>query len=133
MSDEVRTTLEQRGAVYGTFMDNATISEQLIEIIRNAPGYVNFQPDQRVAAWVICQKLARALSGNAQYDDNWRDMAGYAQLVVDRINGTGCYAKPAVVELQQCGGPDQLAGDCCAHCYQPVGNVHAADCPMLAL
>lgn len=36
-----------------------------------------------------------------------------------------------IVQLSQCGGPDQLAGDCCANCYQPEGTAHAADCKTL--
>lgn len=89
--DEIRATLNQRGANYGTFLENASISESLMEIIRSQPGYAKFKPDQRAATWIIMQKLSRALSGNPEYDDNWRDIAGYAQLIVDRLNGTGIY------------------------------------------
>lgn len=135
MSDEIRATLDQRGANYGKFIDNAIVSEQLMDIIRAHPGYAKFLPDQRVATWVIMQKLARALSGNAQYDDNWRDMAGYAQLIVDRINGTGTYTpEPRLVVLSDCfreGSiiPASAAKSArCRNCHANVGDVHAPDC-----
>lgn len=89
---DIRETLNERGANYGLFMDNARISNAVLDILRAEPGWQDFLPDQRTAVEIIVQKLARALSGRAQYDDNWRDIAGYAQLIVDRINGTGTYA-----------------------------------------
>lgn len=125
MSDEIRETLNQRGANYGRFMDNAKISEALMEIIFQCPGYDQFEADQRAATWIIMQKLSRALSGNAQYDDNWRDIAGYAQLIVDRINGTGTYyVEPEIVEPGQ-----RAAGtNACWSCGAEVGDAHKADC-----
>jgi len=128
VSDEIRETLNQRGANYGLFMDNAKISEQLYKIVREAPGWAEFEPDQKVATWIIFQKLARALSGRAQYDDNWRDIAGYAQLIVDRINGTGTYAEPRVAKLVRDVEAVKATG-CCRFCSAKVGDAHKANCP----
>jgi hypothetical protein len=36
---------------------------------------------------MICQKMARIAVGDADYLDNWIDIAGYAQLVADRLQG----------------------------------------------
>lgn len=139
MSD-IRETLKERGGRYGKFIDNAQIAVSIMDILRQQDNFAELAADQIVALELIAQKIGRILSGDVNYDDNWRDIAGYAQLIVDRLNGTGCYedlnardAKEyigglAIVQLKQCGGPDQLAGDCCASCYRPVGYVHAADC-----
>lgn len=128
--DEIRETLNQRGANYGTFMENARISGELMAFIEAQPGWNNFHDDQRAATWIIMQKLARALSGNAQYDDNWRDIAGYAQLIVDRINGTGTYAKTTdvsgLVTDEQCASDSR-----CTYCYAPVGHAHDPACRTL--
>jgi hypothetical protein len=38
--------------------------------------------DQQEALDMICHKIGRIINGDANYDDSWRDIAGYAQLVV---------------------------------------------------
>lgn len=44
-------------------------------------------PDMGVALDMICHKLARIAVGDINYVDNWIDIAGYATLVADRLNG----------------------------------------------
>ena len=34
---------------------------------------------------LICNKLGRIANGDPTYDDSWRDIAGYAQLVVNEL------------------------------------------------
>ena len=36
---------------------------------------------------LICHKLARIANGDPFYDDSWKDIAGYSQLVVDILHG----------------------------------------------
>jgi hypothetical protein len=36
---------------------------------------------------MICHKIGRAINGDPDYDDTWVDMAGYPQLVADRLRG----------------------------------------------
>lgn len=45
------------------------------------------QPDQQEALDMICHKIGRILNGDPDYADSWHDIAGYAQLVADRLNG----------------------------------------------
>lgn len=82
----VQDTLKQRGATYGVFMDNAVYAQAMKQFIRTAPQYNGLQPDQKEALDNMLQKIARAITGSANYLDNWVDIAGYAQLVVDRMN-----------------------------------------------
>jgi len=42
-------------------------------------------PDQQEALDMICHKIGRIVNGDPDYDDSWRDIAGYAQLVCDRL------------------------------------------------
>lgn len=105
--NDIQKTLKERGARYGTFMDNATISTAVLDVLRATPGWAKFKPDQVVGTEIIVQKLARALSGDPDYDDNWRDIAGYAQLIVDRINGTGAYT-PTVSDVGHVQRPGQI-------------------------
>ena len=36
---------------------------------------------------MIQHKIGRILNGDPNYDDNWRDICGYSQLVLDELNG----------------------------------------------
>ncbi len=36
---------------------------------------------------MIAHKLARICNGDPDYGDSWRDIAGYATLVADRLEG----------------------------------------------
>jgi hypothetical protein len=36
---------------------------------------------------MICHKLGRIVNGDPNYADSWIDIAGYAKLVADRLEG----------------------------------------------
>jgi len=38
---------------------------------------------------MILHKIARIVNGDPDYTDSWHDIAGYAKLVEDRLNGIG--------------------------------------------
>lgn len=38
---------------------------------------------------IITQKIGRIINGDANYADSWQDIAGYAQLVANRLNDEG--------------------------------------------
>jgi hypothetical protein len=83
-SDSIEDTLAQRGDRYGSFQSHSEISQRLSSIMktRHLPEFYMTE-----AAEMICHKLARIANGDPYYDDSWRDIAGYAQLVVDILNG----------------------------------------------
>jgi hypothetical protein len=43
--------------------------------------------DQSEALEMIAHKIARILNGDPNYVDSWLDIAGYATLVAERLNG----------------------------------------------
>jgi hypothetical protein len=139
---DVRETLNQRGNRYGPFDHHSAITEAIIAVMM---GHGNWQdtavvlpktswwklaPDQRNALRYIADKIARALNGDPDYDDNWRDMAGYAQLIVDRLNGTGIYATVVRPGLVLKTDLSKLTGRCFS-CAEQLGNAHAPNCVML--
>ena len=79
--------LEERGSRYGSFKDNARVSQELSRIVRNEQEF-RTKRGQLPMTWyemealeMICHKMARIVSGNdTSYADNWDDIAGYAQL-----------------------------------------------------
>ena len=88
MSD-ITQTLTERGERYGKFMDHARISQSFKSFVRNSHGekWKTMSFDQQEALEMIFHKIARILNGDPDYADSWHDIAGYAQLVADRLNG----------------------------------------------
>lgn len=86
---DINDTLAERGTRYGNFDDQAMIGQTLkAEIMAS----INFgqMPDRlrmtlTEAVEQICTKLARIANGDPSYIDNWRDIAGYAQLAINQL------------------------------------------------
>jgi Domain of unknown function (DUF6378) len=80
--------LKERGSRYGSFRDNARISQKFCDLLdeehhrrwadrKQAP----LQDYQLEAIEMIFHKIARIVSGDDPgYADSWDDIAGYAQL-----------------------------------------------------
>ena len=81
-------TLTERGERYGKFKDHARISQSLKQEMEAQFNWCNLAPDQKEALEMIAHKIARILNGDPCYADSWHDIAGYATLVADRLNGT---------------------------------------------
>jgi hypothetical protein len=81
--------LDERGKRYGAFVGHAEIAQQLKGVIAvfEANRGCDLAFDQREALEMICHKIARILNGDPNYVDSWVDIAGYAQLVADRLQG----------------------------------------------
>ena len=82
--------LDERGKRYGKFVDVARATSAIQEAMfeqMELEKLNTLAPDQSVALDMICHKLARIAVGDANYVDNWIDIAGYAQLVADRLQG----------------------------------------------
>jgi hypothetical protein len=84
MSD-IHALLNERGERYGTFENHASISQSLKRVMF-ATGK-KLDDDQSEALEMIAHKIARILNGDPNYVDSWLDIAGYATLVAERLNG----------------------------------------------
>ena len=84
---EVDTILDERGARYGKFTTHAEITQLLKCVIFNSRDDLELAADQREALEMICHKIGRIINGDPNYVDSWVDIAGYAKLVADRLNG----------------------------------------------
>lgn len=86
---EVDSILDARETQYGSFMQSANIAVRLKGIMHNAIAQqdLHLMPDQLLALDMIAVKISRILSGNPSHRDSWIDIAGYAQLVADRLGG----------------------------------------------
>lgn len=86
-SANIDKTLNERGNRYGTFAANAKTTQALSMQMREHPGWGHLNPSQAEALEMIAHKISRILNGDPDYDDSWRDIAGYATLVVKQLNG----------------------------------------------
>ena len=87
--DRVERILDKRGTSYGTFLDNARVTQRLKAVAHNFAGQNNktFDADQAEALDMIFTKVGRILNGDPNHIDSWIDIAGYATLVADRLQG----------------------------------------------
>lgn len=81
--------LNERGSRYGNYLDQATISMELRRCMDFwiSEKKTNLAPDQVDALTMLTVKISRIINGDPNYADNWRDIAGYATLVADRLEG----------------------------------------------
>jgi hypothetical protein len=85
----VDAILDARGSRYGNFLDHARVTYKLKEVARNFAEEKGktFAVDQCEAMDMIFHKIGRILNGDPNYADSWIDIAGYAKLVADRLEG----------------------------------------------
>lgn len=92
LSKDIQETLDERGERYGDFKNHADISQEIQTAIgkgfmlrgdgitfNDIPAY------QLEALTMIAHKIGRIVNGDISYDDSWRDIAGYATLVVNEL------------------------------------------------
>ena len=79
--------IAERGQRYGCFEDGAEIMQQLKHVAHRSKAWERMKPIQREGMDMILHKIGRVLNGDPFYDDNWKDIAGYAKLVADYLNG----------------------------------------------
>lgn len=83
-STNVIALLQQRGATYGNFADNAAVSQNIKKVIRiEAAKNPRLTSVHQEALEMFAQKMCRILNGDPNHRDNWDDIAGYAKLASD--------------------------------------------------
>lgn len=83
----VTEVLEERGSRYGAFVNHARITQNIKAAMMDSPNWSELPDDMREALEMVAHKIGRILNGDPNYDDSWVDVAGYAQLVADRLQG----------------------------------------------
>lgn len=86
-ADVIESLITERGSRYGKFKDGAEIMQGLKDVMREVDGWHSLTPSQREALDMIQHKIGRILNGDPSYDDSWKDIAGYATLIVNELNG----------------------------------------------
>ena len=86
---DVDEVLDARAKDYGKFIEGAEIMQMIKRLVHNYIEERDTQLafDQREALDMIIHKMGRIINGNPDKVDHWVDIAGYATLVVDRLEG----------------------------------------------
>ena len=87
--DQVDETLDARAVEYGKFIEGAEVMQMLKRVVLNALNNRDktLAHDQAEAMDMIIHKIGRIINGNPDVVDHWLDIAGYAKLVADRLEG----------------------------------------------
>jgi hypothetical protein len=86
---DVNATLDARAENYGKFKDGAALMQAMKRsMAEHASKHgKSFADDQWEALEMIVHKIGRIVNGNPDVVDHWVDIAGYATLVADRLEG----------------------------------------------
>ena len=130
----IENTLAERGSRYGDFKDHADLAQGIQFRMQkfclkadNADGFIEPWKDrlnnvQRQALTVIADKIARILSGDPNYADNWHDIQGYAKLVEDRLpkaaEGLSVEAAASIAETSPSMPPELWAAGDAVECLE---------------
>lgn len=82
---DIDSTLAERGSRYGSFVDQGRIEQNIKRAFADSPNWATLPDDSKSALEMIATKISRILKGDPEYDDSWRDIAGYATLIVNRL------------------------------------------------
>jgi hypothetical protein len=87
---EIVALLTERGHEYGPFRDGAALMQGMKRLMADHARAHDktFSDDQWEALEMIVHKMGRIVNGNPDKVDHWKDIAGYAMLVADRLEGT---------------------------------------------
>ena len=85
MTTNINDMLKGREGRYGSFEVHAKIAQGLKAVMHERSGWDALAQDQKEALEMIQHKIARILNGDPNYLDNWVDLVGYSQLVVNRL------------------------------------------------
>lgn len=86
---DIDAVLNERGSRYGKFTTHAAVTQAFkrvtVRFLRE--GDKSLSDDQQEALDMIFHKVGRIINGDPDYADSWVDIAGYAKLVADRLEG----------------------------------------------
>ena len=89
MATDIIKTLSERGLTYGEYKDVSRISQLIKDAMRSGDSYSILSHEACESLDMIANKIARIVNGDPYYKDSWQDIAGYAQLIVNKLDRMG--------------------------------------------
>jgi len=89
--DTTQALLDQRAKTHGNYMLHAEVSQDLKRTIGHyiSDWDKDIDDDMHESLDMIAHKIGRIIAGNPNVIDHWADIAGYAQLVANRLKVDG--------------------------------------------
>lgn len=76
----IEKTLEERGKTYGSYNNNARLTQDLMNQIMVHENWKYLDYSHRETLHMIFHKISRIVNGNPNFYDSWHDIEGYARL-----------------------------------------------------
>lgn len=73
--------LATRGSTHGDYNETARLAQEFKRVLRSARTWEGQKDATRESLDLITLKIARVLSGNADFAEHWDDIIGYAALI----------------------------------------------------
>ena len=80
--------IRQKEAAYGGMHRQGELSQELKGVLHDHEGWHKLTGGQQEALDMVMHKVSRIVCGDNLYIDSWRDIAGYAQVIVDALETT---------------------------------------------
>lgn len=120
--DPIETILKERGDKYGPYDVCCQMSQGIREVFRTSPQWGDLSSVTKDTLDQIALKMSRVLSGDEKFEDNWRDIVGYAKLALNHHNH---HTKmPQSLQCSRCGTHfgEPHRGDCDGTWINPLGS-----------
>ena len=90
MTTDINALLAEREKTHGVYEIHAAITQDLKRVITHGVADLDrrLDDDMQETLDMIAHKIGRIIAGNPAEPDHWRDIAGYAQLVANRLGTT---------------------------------------------
>ena len=80
--------LDERQKTHGDYYNTAATAQALKDEMRRGKNWKSLDDMQRETLEMVATKIGRILSGNPHEPDHWKDIAGYAMLIVNAYSAS---------------------------------------------
>ena len=86
-TNNTQALLNERGRTHGDYAVHALITQDLKRVITHHVGHLDRRLDDvmQESLDMVAHKIGRIIAGDPGFADLWADIAGYAQLVANRL------------------------------------------------
>jgi hypothetical protein len=77
--------LAERPAKHGEFEENSRATWAIMRALQAERNWPTLNDSMKHSLYMVAHKMARILAGDPQEPDHWDDIAGYAEMVAERL------------------------------------------------
>lgn len=92
----IESIIAERETTHGDYKEQAAFAQNFKRMMRAGRSWEQLDYYQAQSMEAFCDKIARILAGNFNDIDHWRDISGYAALVVRELEQLSGAERPEV-------------------------------------